>query len=35
MKPDAERNPEEVAAEQNKVLGVKTEVRIEAGTSSQ
>jgi hypothetical protein len=34
MKPDAERNPEEVAAEQNKVLGVKTEVRIEAGTSS-
>jgi hypothetical protein len=34
-KPDAKRNPEEVAVEQNKVPGAKTEIRIEAGTSSQ
>jgi hypothetical protein len=29
-----EGNPEEAAAEQNKVLGVKTETKIEAVTSS-
>jgi hypothetical protein len=34
-KPDAERGPEEVAAEQDKVLGVRIEARIEARTSSQ
>jgi hypothetical protein len=34
-KPDAERNPKEVAAEQNKVLGAKIETRTEAKTSSQ
>jgi hypothetical protein len=27
VKPDTERNPEEVAAEQNKVPGVKTKTR--------
>jgi hypothetical protein len=30
VKPDTERNPEEVVAEQNKVLGVKIETRTEA-----
>jgi hypothetical protein len=34
-KPDVERGPEEVAAEQDKVPGAKTEARTEAGTSSQ
>jgi hypothetical protein len=33
-RPDIERNPEEVAEEQNKVLKVKIEVRIEAEPSS-
>jgi hypothetical protein len=33
-KPDVERSTEEVAAKQNKVLGVKTEASTEAGTSS-
>jgi hypothetical protein len=32
-KPDVERSLEEVAAKQNKVSGVKTETRMEAGTS--
>jgi hypothetical protein len=31
---DAEKNPEEAAAKQGKVLGAKTKTRIEAGTSS-
>jgi hypothetical protein len=34
-KPDAQRGLEEVAAEQDKVLGARTEARTEAGTSSQ
>jgi hypothetical protein len=34
VKPEVEGNPEEATAEQNKVLGVKTETKIEAGTSS-
>jgi hypothetical protein len=34
-KPDVERGLEEVAAEQDKVLGVRIEARIEARTSSQ
>jgi hypothetical protein len=34
VKPNTERNPEEVVAEQNKVLGVKIETRTEAETSS-
>jgi hypothetical protein len=33
-KPNVEKNPEEVAAKQIKVLGAKTETRTEAGTSS-
>jgi hypothetical protein len=33
-KPDVKRGPEEVAAEQDKVLRARTEARIEAGTSS-
>jgi hypothetical protein len=33
-KPNTKRNPEEVAAEQKKVLRVKTQTKIEAGTSS-
>jgi hypothetical protein len=33
VKPNAEKGPREVAAEQSKVLGEKTESRIEAGTS--
>jgi hypothetical protein len=34
-KPDAERGLEEVTTEQDKVPGVRTEARTEAGTSSQ
>jgi hypothetical protein len=34
-KPDTEKSPEEVAAEQNRVLEVKAETRIGAGTSLQ
>jgi hypothetical protein len=33
-KPDAEKNPEEVAAEQNRVPKVKAEIMTGAGTSS-
>jgi hypothetical protein len=33
-KPDAEKNPEEVAAEQSKVPGAKKKARTEAGTIS-
>jgi hypothetical protein len=34
VRPDAEKNSEEAAAEQSRVPGVKTETRAEAGTSS-
>jgi hypothetical protein len=33
-KPDVEKSPEEVTAEQNKVLEAKTETKMKAGTSS-
>jgi hypothetical protein len=33
--PWVEKSPEEVAVEQNKAQGEKTEVRVEAGASSQ
>jgi hypothetical protein len=33
-KPDAEKSPEEVVAEQDRVSEVKVEMKIEAGTSS-
>jgi hypothetical protein len=33
-KPNTEKSPEEVAAEQNKVFKVNVETRTEAGTSS-
>jgi hypothetical protein len=33
-KPDTEKSPEEVAAEQDRVLEVKTKAKIEARTSS-
>jgi hypothetical protein len=33
-KPDVEKSPEEVAAEQNMVLKAKTKIRAEAETSS-
>jgi hypothetical protein len=33
-KPDVKRGPEEVVAEQDKVLRARTETRIEAETSS-
>jgi hypothetical protein len=33
-KPDAKKSPEEVGAEQNMVLEVKTETRTEAGNNS-
>jgi hypothetical protein len=33
-KPDTERNPEEVTTVQDKVSGVRTETKTEAGTSS-
>jgi hypothetical protein len=33
-KTDMEKSPEEVAAEQNRVLEAKAETRIEAGTGS-
>jgi hypothetical protein len=33
-KPDVEKNLEEVAVEQSKILGAKTKIRTEAGTSS-
>jgi hypothetical protein len=32
VKPDAEKGPEEVAAERSKVLREKIETKIEAGT---
>jgi hypothetical protein len=35
VKPDTERGPEEVAAEQYKVPGARTEARTDAETSSQ
>jgi hypothetical protein len=35
VKPDTERNPEDVAVVQNKIPRVKTKTRTKAGTSSQ
>jgi hypothetical protein len=35
VKPDDEKGPEEVAAEQDRVLGAEAKIMTEAGTSSQ